>query len=66
MNKKLERLKTGPIGGVCEGLGKYFEIDPTLFRLLFGIGIFTPYPIILTYLICWIAIPKEKIIDQEI
>lgn len=21
--------------GVCEGLGKYLEIDPTIFRLLF-------------------------------
>ena len=25
----------GIIGGVCEGLGEYFNIDPILFRLIF-------------------------------
>jgi phage shock protein PspC (stress-responsive transcriptional regulator) len=63
MNKELLRIEKGPIGGVCEGFGKYFEIDPVLFRLLFCIGVFTPYPTILLYLIFWIAIPKEKILD---
>lgn len=66
MTKKLTRLKKSPIAGVCAGFGKFFDVDPTIFRLLFAIGILTPYPAVLTYLICWIAIPKEKIIDQEL
>ncbi len=61
MNKKLLRLKKGPIAGVCEGLGQYTDIDPTIFRLLFTVGVFTPFPVILSYLIMWVVIPKEKI-----
>jgi len=61
MNMKLVRPQKSKIAGVCEGLGQYFDIDPNIFRLIFTIGVFTPYPIILTYLICWILIPKLKI-----
>lgn len=57
--KKLRRVDDGIIGGVCGGIGNYFDIDPTIIRLLwlisviiFGIGI-------LPYIICWIFIPKE-------
>ncbi|MEE2953911.1 MAG: PspC domain-containing protein, partial [Bacteroidota bacterium] len=39
--KKITR-GNGRIGGVCEGLGDYFEVDPVLFRLLFIVAIFTP------------------------
>lgn len=46
------------IFGVCGGLGEYFDIDPTLVRLvwllfaLWGAGV-------LAYLIAWIIIPEE-------
>ena len=47
------------IGGVCGGLGEYFDKDPTIFRVLFvvitlffGSGIFL-------YLIMWLIIPKK-------
>ena len=65
MSKKLTRSKKSPLAGVCAGLGNFFEVDPLWFRLLFLLGLFTPYPVILTYLICWIVIPKEKIEIQE-
>jgi phage shock protein C len=48
------------IAGVCEGLGKYFSVDPTLIRLLFvvtaiaGIGGGA-----LLYLLLWIVVPNE-------
>ena len=49
----------GILGGVCSGLGEYFEIDPVIFRLLFiaffcmfGGGIFI-------YLIAWLIIPDR-------
>jgi len=63
MVKKMKRLyrsgKDKILGGVCGGLGDYFEVDPSivrflwiLFSLLYGIGI-------LAYLISWIVIPKN-------
>lgn len=48
------------IGGVCGGLGEYFDMDSTLFRIIFilitilsmGLGIFA-------YLGMWIVIPRK-------
>ncbi len=59
--KKLYRSNEGIIGGVCKGLGNYFGIDDNLIKILFVILMFTPFPVILTYLLLWISIPKEKI-----
>ena len=45
------------IGGVCGGIAEYFDIDPTLIRILmalfiiFGIGL-------IVYIVLWIIIPK--------
>ena len=58
--KKITR-GNGKIGGVCEGLGDYFEIDPVLFRLLFIVAFLTPLvPAILIYLIFWLVLKKEE------
>jgi phage shock protein PspC (stress-responsive transcriptional regulator) len=59
--KKLYRTNSSTIGGVCGGLGAYFNIDGTLFKILFLILIFTPFPIILTYLLLWISIPNKVV-----
>jgi phage shock protein PspC (stress-responsive transcriptional regulator) len=47
------------LGGVCGGLAVYFNVDPTLVRVLwvvmtvfFGVGI-------LAYLILWVVMPLE-------
>jgi phage shock protein C len=45
------------IGGVCGGLADYFDIDPTLIRLVFVILFFTPLHGVLVYLILWIITP---------
>jgi len=58
--KRLLRENPGEIGGVCGGIGKYFNIDETIIRVLFLVGIFTPFPTIFTYLLLWIFIPKEN------
>lgn len=58
--KRLLRENPGEIGGVCGGIAKYFNIDETVIRVLFLIGIFTPFPTIFTYLLLWIFIPKEN------
>ncbi len=35
MEKRLHRSRTEKIiGGVCGGLGEYFDIDPTIVRLI--------------------------------
>ena len=60
MEKRLTRVENGKmICGVCAGIGKYFDIDPTLVRLAFvvlccfaGVGL-------LAYLAAAIIIPKE-------
>jgi len=59
--KKLRRYPDdGVIGGVCEGLGKYLNIEPSILRiiwilLILGLGIG-----IIPYIIAWICIPEGK------
>jgi len=52
------------IGGVCGGLGKYFQVDPVIFRLLWVLSIFLWGAGILAYIIAWIVIPKEHLIKS--
>lgn len=58
--KKLERTRNSSIGGVCGGLGKYFDLDENLVRIIFFALLFTPFPIFWTYIILWILMPEEK------
>lgn len=47
------------LGGVCGGLGEYFDKDPTLFRILFVfISLFFGSGILL-YLIMWLIVPRK-------
>ncbi|MBL7054493.1 PspC domain-containing protein [Candidatus Woesearchaeota archaeon] len=60
--KKLYRLrKNRVLAGVCAGLGKYFNVDPVVIRLLWVV--FTLVSMgaggILAYIISWIIIPEE-------
>ena len=58
--KKLYRSRTDSmIAGVCGGLGKYFDIDATLIRLVFVVATILGGHGILAYLICLILIPLE-------
>jgi phage shock protein C len=58
--KKLYRPKTGGLGRVCRGLANYFNIDVSIVRIIFCLLIFTPFPIIITYLFMWIIIPRKN------
>jgi phage shock protein PspC (stress-responsive transcriptional regulator) len=59
MAKKLYRSrKDYMLAGICGGLGEYFDIDPTIIRLLVAFSIFLGGGI-LVYLIAWIVIPLE-------
>ena len=53
------------IAGVCGGLAKYFDIDPTLVRVLFVVSIFIGGGGIIAYIILWIVVPEEQIIFQS-
>jgi phage shock protein PspC (stress-responsive transcriptional regulator) len=59
--KKLYRSKTDKkIAGVCGGLGAYFNIDPTIIRIIFVILLLPGgLPGLLPYLILWVVVPQE-------
>ena len=52
-----------PVGGVCSGLGYYFNIDPLLLRILFVIGLFVGFGF-LVYIVLWIALPVAQTPEQ--
>ena len=63
MNKRLYRSrKEKMIGGVCGGLGGYFDIDPVIVRILFVVAVFLGGSGVLAYIICWIIIPEEPVV----
>jgi phage shock protein PspC (stress-responsive transcriptional regulator) len=45
------------IGGVCGGLGEYFDVDPNLIRAI-SVILFFFTPAMLAYIIMWIVIPQ--------
>lgn len=60
MAKKLYRsVEDKKIAGVCSGLGDYFDIDPTIIRLIWLAMIFAVGTGVLAYIIAWIIVPEE-------
>jgi phage shock protein C len=59
--KKLYRSRTDKkIAGVCAGIAEYFDIDPTIVRIIFVILLLPGgFPGLIPYLILWIVIPEE-------
>ncbi len=63
MQKKLYRSrKDKMIGGVAGGLAEYFDLDPTLVRIVFVVSLFLGGSGILAYIILWIVVPEEPYI----
>ena len=67
-NKLYRSRENRMLGGVCGGLGEYFDIDPTLVRLLFVFGAFLGIPgaLALIYLVMLIMVPQEAPVVTEI
>src|SRR5690606_17945952 len=70
-SKRKRRLYRDPehrvIGGVCGGLGAYFNIDPVIMRVIFVVLIFiTQGAALLAYLVLWIAVPKAVTTAQRL
>ena len=59
MAKKLYRSKERKIAGVCNGLAEYFDVDPTLVRVIAVISIFWGGAGGLAYLVAWLMIPNS-------
>jgi phage shock protein C len=47
------------IAGVCLGIAEYFDLDPTLIRLIWLVLIFGAGTGLLAYIIGWIVMPEE-------
>ncbi len=66
MNKKLYRSQRNKVfGGVCGGLGEYFDVDPVLIRVLFVFLTFFHGSGIILYLLLLIILPKEPLVQNE-
>jgi len=64
MRKLYLSREDSKIFGVCGGIGQTYDIDPTLVRLTvvflcLSTGII---PLLLTYIIAWVIVPKEPTI----
>jgi phage shock protein C len=66
MTERLTRSESDRIlGGVCGGLGEYFDIDPTLIRLGFVAALLFGGSGPILYLIAWLIIPSEGEAGEE-
>jgi phage shock protein PspC (stress-responsive transcriptional regulator) len=52
------------LGGVCTGLGNYFNIDPLWIRLLFAVVTFAYGLSVVIYLVLWIILPGSYTLDE--
>ncbi len=60
MVKQLTRSRTDRmIGGVCGGLARYFNADPSLIRLAFALAFVFGGSGLLLYLILWVVLPAD-------
>lgn len=68
--KTTRRLYRDPdsrvLGGVCGGLGAYFNTDPILFRIIFILIFFGMGSGLIIYIILWIAIPEASTTAQKL
>ena len=62
-HKKLYRSrKDKMLGGIAGGVAEYFDVDPTLIRILFVVTLFLGGGGFLAYIIMWIVIPEEPFV----
>jgi len=48
------------VAGVCAGLAEYIDIDPTIVRLLFVLGLFVGGATFWAYLVMMMVVPEER------
>lgn len=59
--KKLRRSDNKMLAGVCAGIAEYFEVDPTMIRVIYAVlTIFSAaFPGILLYIILMLIMPNQ-------
>ena len=63
--RKLTRSTTDRrIAGVCGGVAKYLNIDPTVVRIVFLLALLSASLGFWAYLIIWIAAPEDNALPQ--
>ena len=62
MEKRLYKIEEGKKwDGVCGGIAEYFNVDPTLIRLIWALVTFFTVGVgLIGYLICDIIMPKKS------
>ena len=61
MKKQLMRSgRDKKIAGVCAGVAHYFDIDPTIVRVIWGVLAFGYGAGIVAYIILWIIAPEAS------
>jgi len=56
--KKLMRSRRDKkIGGVCAGLADYFDLDPTIVRVIWFLAVFFAGTGFLVYMVLWVVLP---------
>ncbi|MDR3610754.1 MAG: PspC domain-containing protein [Ignavibacteriaceae bacterium] len=66
MHKKLYRsARERMLGGVAAGLADYFDVDPTIVRLVFVLSVFAGGAGLIAYIIMWIIIPQGPFVPFD-
>lgn len=68
MTRKLYRSRTDRmVWGVLGGLGSYFNIDPVIFRLVYGLLLVATgvVPGILIYILATVVIPLDPVVSVD-
>jgi phage shock protein PspC (stress-responsive transcriptional regulator) len=66
-NRRLYRdTDNSVMGGICSGLGAYFNLDPIILRVLFVVFAFAWGITIILYLILWIIVPPARNAAQKL
>jgi phage shock protein C len=65
--KKLLRSSNRILGGVCGGIAEYFDVDPTVIRVVYLIlSLFSAgFPGLLLYIILMVLIPNYNQIENQ-
>ena len=58
--KRLYRSKNRIIGGVCQGLADYFNVDVVLVRIIALFALFCLSAGFWVYLVLWIVVPVQR------
>lgn len=59
-------MRNKKIAGVCAGVARYFDLDPTLVRVIWLIALLLFGTGLLAYIVCWIVMPKDEVTLRDV